>query len=82
MPSEIPLRHEAPEVPVRSEATAQIVRIARFGVGCTLALALFLVIDRRGPPVTESLMTALAYAIAAQVVVAVAALAFMGLWKK
>jgi hypothetical protein len=81
MPSEIPLRRETDEIPVRPEATTQIVRIARFGIGCTLAFALFLVIDRRGLA-TENLMTAVAYAIAVQVVAAVAALAFMTLWRK
>jgi hypothetical protein len=79
----------ASEIESRPETGTQIFRLVRLGVLCTLALgAALLIIDvLRGPGrepayLTQTVAQALIYAIAAQVIVAIAAATFMVLWKK
>ena len=76
------------EIPLRSETMTQIIRLARFAILCTLALAaVLLIVDfLRGPGqvphfLTGTVVQAVVYAIAAQVIVAIAAATCMALWK-
>lgn len=80
----------APENTSRPETTLHIIKLVRFAILCTLALAaLLLLADFAGRGwstgdlryLSERVVIALTYAIAAQVVSAIAALACLALWK-
>ena len=79
-----------PEITSRPEATKQIIALARFVILCTLALAAILLLgdfvgrgwstpDARF--LSEKVVITLIYAIAAQVVAAIAAITCLALWK-
>ena len=79
-----------PEIASRPETTTQILKLARFVVVCTLALAAVLLLaDFLGRGwstadlrfLSEKVVIAFVYGIAAEVVAAIAAVTCMALWK-
>ena len=79
-----------PEIASRSETTTQIIRLARFAVLCTLALAAVLMLaDFLGSGwstadlrfLSERVLTTFVYGIVAEVVAAIAAATCIALWK-
>lgn len=79
-----------PEITPRPETTHQVIALARFVILCTLALAaLLLLADFVGRGwstpdarfLSEKVVITLVYAIAAQVVAAIAAITCLALWK-
>ncbi len=79
-----------PEITSRPETTSQIIALARFVILCTLALAAILLLgdfvgrgwstpDARF--LSEKVVITLVYAIAAQVIAAIAAITCLALWK-
>ena len=79
-----------PEIASRPETTTQILRLARFVVLCTLVLAAVLLLaDFLGRGwssadlrfLSEKVVIAFVYGIAAEVVAAIAAVTCMALWK-
>jgi hypothetical protein len=79
------------EIASRPETTAQVIRLARFVVLCTLGLAAVLLLaDFLGRGwstadlrfLSEKVVIAFVYGIAAEVVAAIAAVTCMTLWKK
>ena len=79
------------EIASRPETTTRIISLARFAVLCTLALAaLLLLADFLGRGwstaslrfLSEQVVVTLVYGIAAEVVVAIAAVTCMALWKQ
>ena len=79
------------EIASRPEMTTRIISLARFAVLCTLALAaLLLLADFLGRGwstaslrfLSEQVVVTLVYGIAAEVVVAIAAVTCMALWKQ
>jgi hypothetical protein len=78
------------EIASRPETTTQIIRLTRFVVLCTLALAAILLLaDFLGRGwssadlrfLSERVVITFVYGIAAEVVVAIAAVTCMALWK-
>jgi hypothetical protein len=77
------------EIASRPETTTQIIRLVRFAILCTLALAAVLLFadllagahrsDLRF--LTENVVMSLVFAIAAEVIVAIAAATWVALWK-
>lgn len=79
-----------PEIASRPETASQIITLARFVILCTLALAAVLLLaDFAGRGwstpdarfLSEKVVITLIYAIAAQVVAAIAAITCLALWK-
>ena len=79
-----------PEIASRPETTTQILKLARFVVVCTLVLAAVLLIaDFLGRGwssadlrfLSEKVVIAFVYGIAAEVVATIAAVTCMALWK-
>jgi hypothetical protein len=79
-----------PEIASRPETTSQIIALARFVILCTLALAaLLLLADFVGRGwstpdarfLSERVLITFVYAIAAQVIAAIAAITCLALWK-
>jgi hypothetical protein len=78
------------EIASRPETTTQIIRLARFAILCTLALAAVLLLaDFLGRGwstaelrfLSEKVVITFVYGIAAEVVAAIAAVTCMALWK-
>ena len=78
------------EIASRPETTTQIIRLARFAILCTLALAAVLLLaDFLGRGwstaelrfLSEKVVITFVYGIAAEVVAAIAAATCMALWK-
>jgi hypothetical protein len=77
------------EAASRSEMMLQIVRIVRFAVLCTLAFAAIMLIADVGLRnngsdrfLSESVLMAVVYATAAEVIAAIAAMTCLQLWKQ
>jgi hypothetical protein len=79
-----------PETTSRPDTTGQIIALARFVILCTLALAAILLLaDFAGRGwstpdarfLSERVVVTLVYAIAAQVIAAIAAITCLALWK-
>ena len=79
-----------PDITSRPETTSQIIALARFVILCTLALAAILLLadfvgrgwstpDARF--LSEKVVITFVYAIAAQVIAAIAAITCLALWK-
>ena len=77
------------EIASRPETTTQIIRLVRFAVLCTLALAAVLLFadllaGARGSDLrslSQNVVISLAFATAAEVIVAIAATTCLSLWK-
>jgi hypothetical protein len=83
MSSEVTL---SPQSASRPETTAQIVRLTRFGILCTLALTGIVLIYSLLPDgrhvLTEGVVISLFFVISIEVVAAIAAITCLALWKK